>query len=177
MAGLDKHTFGKLTTAEVKKLTTWGNGPSITFNKNLPFDKDLNVGEYAYSPTINSTEISADYAQHLEQILESDASNEDKKAALYEFLGIMAHELVHDGDKLNSTEQEKDPGTEFQQEIFESVDYEENGKTIGIFTGLSIHGDSKDLMGGRNKDIIPTLPEPQKKKDVIKIPGQNANGN
>jgi hypothetical protein len=173
MSGMAKYSEGNLTPAQIKSDTKWGNksSPTIHFDPSLKSNED-GTGFYArYDNRTNTIHINKDFADKTEKILGSNASAEDKQAAMYSMFAIITHEEVHRGDYLDGHRQTEldpsgwggEPGAAFMADVFESKDVKiEGGEVIRVNTLQSIHGQAKELIKMQRSegksDVIPTVP-------------------
>jgi hypothetical protein len=172
MNGMAKYSEGNLTRAQIEKDTKWGakGSPTIVFNSELKSDAE--TGFFGrYDNSTNTINLSKDMADRIEKVLGSDASFEDKQAAMYEFFATVTHEEVHRGDYLDGQRQDAsdpsgfggEPGSAFMGDVFESKDVNVDGEIIRVNTVQSVHGQSKELIQMQKSegktDVIPTVPQ------------------
>jgi Metallopeptidase toxin 3 len=118
LSAFTKVTEGNLTKEKVETMVTWGKGPEIRFvdEPTWPFSG----GKGHYEPFGDYIELREDDAIALENLLASDATDEEKLAAFLPWYKTLLHEGAHWGDYVNYEKVTSTPeiGKDFENEVW-----------------------------------------------------------
>lgn len=76
----------------VNFVTKWNSGPNLVFEKNIGFPFNAK-GEFV--PLTGTIKIDEDYVAHVESVLGSNASDDEKLVALFRMFATIIHETGH----------------------------------------------------------------------------------
>ncbi len=156
---------GNLSVNKVRETVTWDSGPSIVAKDNPGGMSGAN----GYYDSINGEiQLSTARLDHLEAILGSDASDEDKFKALLPVYMTLLHETVHYGDYLDGLRQDGgEPGNEFESDVWMNKRVEANGETFAVFYFFGDKYNPNDVQEiideKKGQNVFPTVPKNEKK--------------
>ena len=152
---------GNLSVDKVRETVTWGSGPSIIAKDN---PGDMSGANGFYDSTTGEIQLSTARLDHLEAVLSSDASDEDKFKALLPVYMTLLHETVHYGDYLDGLRQDGgEPGNEFESDVWMSKRVEADGETFDVFYFFGDKYNPNDVQEiideKKDQNVFPTVPK------------------
>ncbi len=153
--------IGNLNADEVRKAVTWDSGPTIIARDN-PGGMEGTNG--FYDATTGEIQLSTARLDHLESILNSDASEEDKFKALLPVYMTLLHETVHYGDYLDGLRQDGgEPGDAFESDVWMSKSVEVDGESFDVYYFFGDKYNPSDVQEiideKKDQNVFPTVPE------------------